>query len=433
MERTIKRVDRKLPKQEKLIRTAAYCRVSSDKDAMLHSLSAQVSYFSTTIQNHPGWVYVGAYVDEGITGTKEDRPKFVKLIEDCRAGKIDLIITKSVTRFARNTVVLLDSIRELKSMGIDVFFEKENIHTLSADGELMISILASYAQEESRSASENQKWRVKRNFEEGKPWRYFMLGYRNVDGEMTIIPEEAEIVKGIFRDYLAGVGITTIVNTLNTSGFVTQSGYKFHNSAVERILRNYAYTGNLMLQTKYRENHLTKRTLVNHGELPKYHAFETHEPIISLEIFDAVQEEMKRRAEKYAPKTQRQQYPFSGLMVCANCGKNYRRKVTTTGPVWICPTYNSIGKASCASKAIPEGILMETTASALGVDKFNEAFFHERVSKMVISAGNRITYHMKDGTEIQRVWKDRSRRESWTPEMKEKARQATAERWRANG
>ena len=145
MERTIKRVDRKLPKQEKLIRTAAYCRVSSDKDAMLHSLSAQVSYFSTTIQNHPGWVYVGAYVDEGITGTKEDRPKFVKLMEDCRAGRIDLIITKSVTRFARNTVVLLDSIRELKSMGIDVFFEKENIHTLSADGELMISILASYA------------------------------------------------------------------------------------------------------------------------------------------------------------------------------------------------------------------------------------------------------------------------------------------------
>ena len=164
MERTIKRVDRKLPKQEKLIRAAAYCRVSSDKDAMLHSLSAQVSYFSTTIQNHPGWVYVGAYVDEGITGTKEDRPKFVKLMEDCRAGRIDLIITKSVTRFARNTVVLLDSIRELKSMGIDVFFEKENIHTLSADGELMISILASYAQEESRSASENQKWRVKRNF-----------------------------------------------------------------------------------------------------------------------------------------------------------------------------------------------------------------------------------------------------------------------------
>ena len=158
MERTIKRVDRKLPKQEKLIRAAAYCRVSSDKDAMLHSLSAQVSYFSTTIQNHPGWVYVGAYVDEGLTGTKEDRPKFVKLMEDCRAGRIDLIITKSVTRFARNTVVLLDSIRELKSMGIDVFFEKENIHTLSADGELMISILASYAQEESLAASSGSMW-----------------------------------------------------------------------------------------------------------------------------------------------------------------------------------------------------------------------------------------------------------------------------------
>ena len=433
MEKNIKRVDRKFPKQEKLIRVAAYCRVSSDKDAMLHSLSAQVSYFSGAIQQHMGWIYAGAYVDEGITGTKEDRPGFIKLMEDCRAGLIDMVITKSVTRFARNTVVLLDSIRELKGLGIDVFFEKENIHTLSADGELMISILASYAQEESRSASENQKWRVKRNFEEGKPWRYFMLGYRNIDGEMQIIPEEAEIVKSIFNDYMEGLGITAIVNSLNASGFVTQSGYKFHNSAVERILRNYAYTGNLMLQTKYRENHLTKRTLVNHGELPKYHALETHEAIIPLTLFEAVQAEMKRRAEKYTSATKRQQYPFSGKMVCACCGKNYRRKVTATGPVWICPTYNSVGKAACPSKAIPEGKLIETTASALGSGEFNESLFLERVSKMLIADGNRITYYLTDGTEIRRAWKDRSRKESWTPEMKEKARQGTAERWKANG
>jgi len=433
VEKTIKRVDRKLPKQEKLTRVAAYCRVSSDKDAMLHSLSAQISYYSDKIQHHIGWVYAGAYVDEGVTGTKEDRPGFVKLMEDCRTGRIDVVITKSVTRFARNTVVLLDSIRELKRMGIDVFFEKENIHTLSADGELMISILASYAQEESRSASENQKWRVKRNFEEGKPWRYFMLGYRNKNGEMTIVPEEAEIVKEIFEDYLAGMGITSIVNNLNASGFVTQSGCRFHNSAVERILRNYAYTGNLMLQTKYRENYLTKRTMVNHGELPKYQAFETHEAIISQELFDAVQEEMKRRAAQFAPKTKRQPYPFTGMMACANCGKNYRRKMTATGPVWICPTYNSSGKSFCASKAIPEGTLMATAASVLGKEEFDENLFHAQVSDMVIEDDNRIIFRMKNGTKLTQVWKDRSRRESWTPEMKDKARKATAERWRENG
>lgn len=165
----------------------------------------------------------------------------------------------------------------------------------------MLSVLASYAQEESLSASENQKWRVKRNFEAGIPWCFFLLAYRRDGDKLTVVPEEAEIVRSIFDDYLAGKGVTAITKRLNESGYVTQRGCVFHKSAVERILRNYTYTGNLLLQTKFRENHLTKVTRKNHGELPRYHAVGTHEAIISPETFNAVRAEIQRRKEKYAP------------------------------------------------------------------------------------------------------------------------------------
>ena len=181
MERIVQRVGN-IPAQPKALRVAAYARVSSGKDAMLHSLSAQVSYYSNLIQNHPGWLYCGVFADEALTGTKENRAKFQCLLTECRAGNIDLIITKSISRFARNTVVLLQTVRELKSLGVDVYFEEQNIHSMSADGELMLTILASYAQEESLSASENQKWRIKKNFEDGKPWSGQILGYRYENG-----------------------------------------------------------------------------------------------------------------------------------------------------------------------------------------------------------------------------------------------------------
>ena len=149
-----------MPEQPKAVRVAAYARVSSDKDTMLHSLSAQVSQYSAMIQNHPGWIYCGVYADEGISGTKEIRENFQRLLQDCRDGKIDLVLTKSISRFARNTVTLLNAVRELRQLGVDVFFEEQNIHTMSGDGELMLSILAGFAEEEARSVSENMKWRV---------------------------------------------------------------------------------------------------------------------------------------------------------------------------------------------------------------------------------------------------------------------------------
>ena len=215
MNRIITQVEFPIPNQPRLLKVAAYSRVSSGKDAMLHSLSSQVSYYSKLIQEHPGWVYSGVYADEAVTGTKDHRNGFQALLSDCREGKIDLVITKSISRLARNTVTLLQTVRELKSLGVDVYFEEQNIHTMSSEGELMMTILASYAQEESRSASENQKWRIKKNFEEGIPWNGAMLGYRYKDGKYYIVPDEAELVKRIFTMYLGGAGYVLISNQLN--------------------------------------------------------------------------------------------------------------------------------------------------------------------------------------------------------------------------
>ncbi len=402
-------------KASALLRVAAYARVSSGKDAMHHSLSAQVSYYSDLIQKQPGWRYCGVYADEAKTGTSDSRAEFQRLLSDCRNNKLDMVITKSVSRFARNTVTLLETVRELKSLGVDVFFEDQNIHTGSSEGELMLSILASYAQEESLSASENQKWRVKKNFEEGMPWNGTMLGYRYDKGRYIIEPDEAELVQGIFSDYLSGKGTTAIANALNKEGVYTRLGFTWHPSSLQKILRNYNYTGNLLLQKTYRENYLTKRTRRNNGELPKYHAVDTHEPIISLETFEAVQAEIERRASLHAPKkicTAR--YPFSGKIVCAKCGKHFRRKTTRSGIVWVCSTYNTQGKAACASKQIPENTLIEL----LGDTPFDS---------VIADDGNKLTVKSVS-SETVLFWKDRSRSESWTAEMRAEAGRKTKER-----
>ena len=205
MERSVKQVLFPAASIPKLTRVAAYSRVSSGKDAMLHSLSAQISYYSNLIQNHKGWQYVGVYADEALTGTKDNREKFQQMLADCRAGKIDMVITKSISRFARNTITLLESVRELKALGVDVFFEEQNIHTMSADGELMITILASCAQEESLSASENMKWRIRKGFERGEMINLrFLYGYSIKKGVVTVDPAQAEIVREIFRRFNDG-------------------------------------------------------------------------------------------------------------------------------------------------------------------------------------------------------------------------------------
>ena len=424
MARTIKEVTQQLPVQSIAIRVAAYARVSSGKDAMLHSLSAQVSYYSQYIQNHPGWIYCGVYSDEAFTGTKENREGFQELLKECRAGNIDLIITKSISRFARNTVTLLETVRELKQLGVDVYFEEQNIHTLSADGELMLTILASYAQEESRSASENQKWRIRKTFEEGKPWRGRMLGYRLVDGTYQVIPKEAEVVRWIYQEYLSGKGYITLAKELNESGRFTRDGNPWAVFTVRKILHNYSYTGNLLLQTTYRENHITKKTLRNKGQYPMFHVVGAHEPIVSLEDFEKVQRLADSKADHFKCNGEKGAYPFTGKLICKGCGKHYRRKKTKVRPVWICQTFNTMGKAYCpTSKQIPEETLMAVTAEVLGLSAFDEHIFAATVRQICVGENNSLSYHLRDGKVVETTWVDRSRAESWTLEMKEAARQ----------
>ena len=346
-------------------------------------------------------------------------------MEDCRSGKIDVILTKSISRFARNTVTLLQAVRDLKELGIDVFFEEQNIHTMSADGELMLTILASYAQEESRSVSENQKWRIKKNFEAGIPWSATLLGYRLQDGQYRIVPEEAVIVKRIYSEYLHGYGATKIAKMLTDDHIPTRYGEPWLHNTIMKILQNYNYTGNLLLQKTFRESHLSRGPKVNEGQLPQYLVEDAHEPIIDMTTFNLVQEEIERRRQKYAPRAScTATYPYSGLLTCSTCGKNYHRKVLRGKVLWMCPTYSTLGKKYCASKQIPEIILDEVIATV--TDDLST------ITKIDVAESNILWFHMVDGRKLKRIWKDHSRAASWTPEMREAARKRALERRKQN-
>ncbi len=396
-----------LPAIPKAVRTAAYARVSTGSAEQLDSLAAQISYYNSMIQSHPGWMFAGVYADEAVSGTKNNRKNFERLISDCRAGRVDLIVTKSISRFARNTVKLLETVRELKSFGVDVFFEEQNIHTLSGEGELILTILAAFAEEESLSVSENCKWRVRKNFGEGKPWCYTTLGYRQRDGRLVIVPEEADVVRRIYREYLSGMGAIAIADGLNADGLTSRPGKLFGHNSILRILRNYTYTGNLLLQKTFNENHLTKRKMTNEGQFPKYHVEGAHEAVVSLEDFAAVQKEILRRAEANGHKEKRtvREYPFTKMIVCGGCGKYYRRKAMRYNTVWICPTFNEKGKAFCQSRQIPEETLIRTAEELIG----DCALLRDKVSCITAKNGNILTFHMKDGRENTRRWEDRSR------------------------
>ena len=422
MAKTIRKVTPKkmiLPKRN---RVCAYARVSSGKDAMLHSLSAQVSYYSGMIQRRPEWLYVGVYADEAVTGTTGSRAEFQRMIADCRDGKIDMIITKSITRFARNTLMLLETTRELKELGVDIFFEKENLHSMSGDGELMLTLLASFAQEESRSVSENCKWRIRQNFMNGIPCTTRMNGYRIKCGEITVIPEEAKIVQMIFKCYLRGMGKNAITRMLNDMRIPAKNGGIWHDSAIENIIRNEKYQGDLLMQKQFRIDHLNKIDRPNRGELPQYFIESNHEAIVSREMFSETQNEIAARAAMQPHGDGiRREYPFSGKIICGGCGKGYRRRHNNGKLTWQCGTYMVRGKKHCAAKQIHEKILCDISASVLGTEEFDEELFKTQIRQITIYNDNRLVFSFYDGREVERTWQDPSRRDSWTPEMKQKA------------
>ena len=430
-DRIVERVQFPNASKIKLLRTAAYARVSSGKDAMLHSLSAQVSYYNSLIQSNPEWLFCGVYADEALTGTKDNRENFQRLLSECRAGRIDLIITKSISRFARNTVTLLETVRELKELGVDVYFEEQNIHSISPDGEFMLTLLGSYAQEESYSASENQKWRIRKDFEQGRLGSITMLGYeRSNDGTLIIVPEEAEIVRMIFNDFLDGMGKNAIANKLLAMGVPTKGGGVWTAWSIRRILRNEKYCGDILFQKSFRENHITKRKIENKGQLPQYYAEETHEAIIDKETFLLVQELLKAKQDYFTPdKPTNVTYPFTGMIHCGCCGKYYRRKVQKYRTLWICWTYNARGKKFCPeSKQIPEDILYDKCCEVLNLDEFDNEVFQDEIEYISVPKPNVLTFIFKTGEKRTVHWLDHSRTEAWTPEMRKKAAEHSKKR-----
>ena len=420
-----------LPKLEEKKKVCAYARVSTEKDSMLHSLAAQVNYYSSMIQSRNDWSYVGVYSDEAMTGTKSERPGFQRMMADALDGKINMIITKSISRFARNTVTLLESLRTLKEKNVDIFFEEQNIHSISAKGELMITLFASLAQEESRSVSENMKWRIKKEFEEGNLWGGAdCYGYKVVNKQFIINPEETELVKRVFEMYVAGLGTQAIANKLNEEGIKPKFANLWNKSTINLILTNYNYTGDLILQKTFRENHLTKLTKINRGEFDKYLVSNHHEPIISKELFELAQKVREERIHQFKSiDNSKVRYPYSGKIICGCCGDRYRHKRTKYSSFWVCNTFNTKGKAECQSKVVTDSELDRITLGI--IDNLDD--IDKVVDYIEVQSNNTLIYHLLDGNIMDFKWIDKSRKDSWTPEMKEKARQKTLERNRRNG
>ena len=378
-----------IKKAAKCLKVAAYCRVSTDDKEQKTSYEAQIQYYTNKINKNPDWQMAGIFADEGITGTQaKKRPQFLKMIRLCRQGKIDVILTKSLSRFARNTVDSLNYIRELKMLGIAVISEKENINTLTAESEMLITIMSCFAQAESESISKNVSWGVRQSFKSGNvPMQYKkLLGYKKGENDLPeIIPEEAEIVKEIFRSYLDGMSLKQIADSLNSRGIKTKHKQTtWQTELVKSVLVNEKYTGDALLQKTYITDCITKKSRKNNGELPMYLVKNHHEPIISRADFNRVQEEMARRGAKKAianklGKTEQgkysAKYALSELLICGECGSRYRRVTWTAKGFkeikWRCINRIQYGKRKChSSPTIDEQPLQKAIISA--INKFCE-------------------------------------------------------------
>lgn len=326
------------------LRVAAYCRVSTNSNEQLVSLQAQKTHYETYIKANPEWEYAGLYYDEGISGTKKkNRVELLRMLSDCENRKIDLIITKSISRFARNTTDCLEMVRKLVDLGVYIYFEKENINTQSMESELMLSILSGLAESESISISENNKWSIQKRFQNGTfKISYPPYGYENIDGEMVIRPNQAEVVKHIFTMTLAGKGTKEIANDLNSQGIPTKKGGQWTSTTVLAILKNEKYTGDAILQKTYTDNHFNKH--INYGEENMYLVENHHEAIISRKDFDAAGAVINQRAkekgiEKRTNKYQNR-YSFSGKIICMECGSTFKRRIHSSGArkyiAWCC-------------------------------------------------------------------------------------------------
>ena len=347
------------------MRVAAYCRVSTDSEEQLNSYEAQKTYYTQKIQDSPDWEMAGIYADEGISGTSlKKRTQFNKMITACKRGRIDLIITKSLSRFARNTVDCLDTVRLLKANGIDVYFEKENINTLAESSEFLVTLFSGFAQAESESLSKNVTWGKEKSAKAGKVTFQYkkMLGYRKgADGQPEIVPEEAEIIRRIYHRYLDGCTLGKIKKELDEDGIPTAQGVECWSSAIiHNILTNEKYIGDALLLKTYVTDCITKKVKKNMGERPMYYVENNHPAVISRELFDLVQKEMTRRSSKRkvlqkSGKTElgkySGKYALTELLVCGECGSPYKRVTWARNGkkriVWRCVSRLEFGTKYC--------------------------------------------------------------------------------------
>ena len=354
------------------LKVAAYARVSTEQDEQQSSYETQVDYYTRYIRSNPDWEFAGIYADEGITGTNTKRREgFNRMVSDAKAGKINLILTKSISRFARNTVDTLQTVRELKALGVEVIFEKENIRTLDKQCEVLLTIMSSLAQEESRSISENVRWGQQRSMQEGKvvmAYKHF-LGYRKGEnGRPEIVPEEAEIVREIYRMFLEGVTIRNIARHLTGCQIPTPAGKTVWSvSTVKSILSNEKYKGDALRQKTYTVDYLSKTVRKNNGEQKQYYIRNSHPAIIDADTFELVQQELAKRS---ADRTRLcNNSPLTGKIICGECGGYFGHKVSHgkdkyRKDVWYCNRkYDSA--VGCKTPIIPEEDLRRSYLEAL--------------------------------------------------------------------
>lgn len=365
------------------LRVAAYCRVSTEQEEQQNSYQVQIAYYTDLINRKKEWSLVGIFADEGISGTQtKKRTEFNRMIRMCKNKKIDLVITKSISRFARNTVDCLEYVRQLKNLGIGVIFEKENINTLTMTSEFMIALYGSFAQAESESISKNVSWGKEKAYLEGKVQFQYqnLLGYRKgADGKPEIVPEEAETVRLIYKLFLDGYSMTNIKKTLESKGILTAKSKKVWNeSLISSILKNEKYVGDALLQKTYTLDCITHKVVRNHGERPMYLVTDHHAPIIDRDTYNRVQQELARRSSKrkISSKTTTEQgkysskYALSELLICGHCGTPYRRTTWSARGkkqiVWRCISRLEHGKKYCPdSPTIKEDKLHKAIIQAI--------------------------------------------------------------------
>lgn len=410
----VKTIQPKMPAITKRTKVAAYARVSKDTTNLLRSFANQVSFYSEYIQQNPEWEYVAVYADEAKTGTRIfQRTGFQEMIKDAEAGKFELLLVKSISRFSRNTVDCLTVIRQFKNLGIDVYFEKENIHTLSADGEFMLTVLTSLGQEEIYNLSENVKWSRQKRYQEGDPQtRSRLLGYYWDGDKLVKDPETEMVVRRIFREYMEPRSCQDIADRLNRDGFRTIRGAEFDDQAILYILRNITYTGRLLLQKTYVADPIKKNRIRNKGERTQYFVEESHEAIIDDETFENVQKELDRRSMLgWGHNRIKGVTCFYQKIKCGKCGCNYvngHRKCKNgyVTSYFYCGC-SQMKMPKCGNCQIAEETLRTKCATALGIEEFEENLFKEKIDRIVVTKDEPLRIVFKDGSYKKLNWKRR--------------------------